>query len=173
MKLLRSLSTSISESDPREFRTTLCLLLITVTATIYWPVSTHEFLTYDDPSFVYDNPHVFTGLNAANFKWAFTTLNGGTSYWHPLTWLSLQLDAQLFGRRAGGYHLTNLWFHLANTTLLFLLLDKMTGKTWRSLMVAGLFALHPLHIETVAWISERKSLLCAFFWLLTLLAHIT
>src|ERR1022692_264909 len=155
-----------------KLRITVCLALVLVTAAVYLRVGTHDFLTYDDHSFVCDNPHVYTGLSKANFIWAFTSLNGDTAYYHPLTWLTLQLDCQLFGLKPGPIHLTNLWFHLANTVLLFLLLDTITGKVWRSAIVAALFALHPLHIETVAWIAERKSLVCTFFWLLTTLAYV-
>jgi hypothetical protein len=159
--------TNLLKLDEKELKTTLCLLLVAVTAAVYCQVAFHQFLNYDDQLFVYQNPHVYTGINWANVKWAFTTLHGDASYWHPLTWLSLQLDCQLFGLRPGALHLTNLLFHLANSVLLFIVLDKLTGKMWRSLLVASLFALHPLHVETVAWMSERKSLTCTFFWLLT------
>jgi tetratricopeptide (TPR) repeat protein len=159
------------DNPPKEIAMTLCLLLLAVTAGVYWKVSTHEFLNYDDQAFVYENPHVYTGLNAPNVKWAFTTLNGGASYYHPLTWLSHQLDCQLFGLRPGAHHLTNLCFHLANCVLVLVVLHSLTGAVWRSFLVAALFALHPLHIETVAWISERKSLICTLFWLLTLWAY--
>ncbi len=164
--------TNLLNQDEKDLKSTLCLLLIAVTTAVYLQVMFHQFLNYDDHLFVYENPRVYTGLTWANVKWAFTTLHGDASYWHPLTWLSLQLDCQLFGTRPGALHLTNLLFHLANTTLLFIVLDKLTGKMWRSLMVAALFALHPLHIETVAWVAERKGLVCTFFWLLTTWAYI-
>lgn len=160
-----------ADQTPKQVRTTLCLFLVALTAVVYWQVSFHEFLNYDDQTFVYQNPHVYTGLSFANLRWAFTTLNGGTSYYHPLTWLTHQLDCQLFGTHAGGHHLTNLCLHLANTVLLLITLHSLTGALWRSFLVAALFALHPLHIETVAWISERKSLLCTFFSLLTIRAY--
>lgn len=160
------------KANPRAFRGTLCLAIVLATLAAYWQVSGFEFLYYDDPSFVFRNPHVYTGLSLANLKWAFTTLNGDTSYWHPLTWLSLQLDCQLFGERAGAHHLTNLWLHICNTCLLFSLLETATASTTKSALVAALFALHPLHTETVAWVSERKSLLCAFFWFLTTIVYI-
>ena len=158
--------------EPEKLRTNLCLLLVVVTAAVYCQVGTYEFLNYDDQMFVYENPHVYTGLNFPNLKWALTTLNGDASYWHPITWLSLQLDSQLFGLRPGAYHLTNLWLHLANSVLLLGLLYELTGAPWRSAGVAALFALHPLHIETVAWVSERKTLLCVLFWLLGTRAYI-
>ncbi len=164
--------TRLLDQDEKDLKTTFCLLLVAVTAAVYWQVAFHEFLNYDDHLFVYQNSHVSTGMTWANVKWAFTTLDGDASYWHPLTWLSLQLDCQLFGLRPGALHLTNLLFHLANTALLFIVLDKLTGEMWRSLMVAALFALHPLHIETVAWVAERKGLVCTFFWLLTSWAYI-
>jgi hypothetical protein len=162
----------IHHRDPTELRTTLCLLLAAVTMAVYCQVATHDFLNYDDQMFVYDNPHVSTGLSMANVRWAFTTLHGNASYWHPLTWISLQLDWTIFGQHPGGFHLTNVWMHLANTSLVLILLFEMTGRIWESALVAALFAVHPLHIETVAWISERKTLLCSFFWLLSGLAYV-
>ena len=136
---LREWTSKISALDPKELRPTLCLLLIAATAAVYAQVGTHQFINYDDHLFVFENPHVYTGLSLANLKWAFTTLHGDASYWHPLTWLSHQLDCQLFGLRAGAHHLTNLWLHCANTVLLFIVLERMTGKTRRSLIVAALF----------------------------------
>jgi len=147
-------------------------LLAGLTAVVYWQVSCHGFINYDDPAFVSANPHVYTGLSFANFLWAFTTLNGGATSYQPPTWLTHQLDCQLFGLQPGPQHLTNLWFHLANTLLLFGVMDALTKRPWRSGLVAALFALHPLHVETVAWISERKSLVCLFFWMLTTLAYV-
>jgi Flp pilus assembly protein TadD len=158
--------------DENTLRARIRWFLIGITAAVYWRVSSSGFINYDDAAFVSSNPHVYSGLTFANVVWAFTTLNGGASSYHPLTWLSHQLDCQLFGLHAGAHHLTNLWLHLANTVLLFSLLDKLTGKVWRSALVAALFALHPLHIESVAWISERKSLVCVFFWLLATLAYL-
>lgn len=152
--------------------TKLRWLLIAVTMLTYWSVSQHPFIHYDDPAFVSQNPHVYTGLTPSNLKWAFTTLNGDATSYQPLAWLTHQLDCQLWGLNAGVHHLTNLWFHVANTLLLFTLFHKLTAKPWRCATVAALFALHPLHVETVAWISERKSLVCAFFWLLATLAYI-
>jgi protein O-mannosyl-transferase len=147
----------------------LCLLLAAATLSVFWPVVHCDFLNYDDPEYFTANPHVLTGLTPANAAWAFTT--GHASNWHPLTWLSLMLDVELFGTGPAGPHFTNLLFHTANTVLLFLLLRRLTGASWRSASVAALFALHPLHVESVAWVAERKDVLSAFFFMLTLLAY--
>lgn len=160
------------EEDPDKLRPRLRWLLAALTGATYWRVAFHGFINYDDPIFVTANPHVYTGFTLANLKWAFTALSGDATSYQPLTWLTHQLDCQFFGLQAGAHHLTNLWLHVANTVLLFTVLDKLTGKHWRSVTVASLFALHPLHVQTVAWISERKSLLCTLFWLLTTLAYL-
>jgi Tfp pilus assembly protein PilF len=146
----------------------LCLLLVAV-AVVYQPVEHCDFVVYDDPAYFTSNPHVLNGLTTADVAWAFAT--GRTGNWHPLTWLSLMLDVELFGHGPAGPHFTNLLFHLANTGLLFLLLRCLTAATWRSAFVAALFALHPLHVESVAWISERKDVLSTFFGLLALLFY--
>ncbi len=147
----------------------MALLLAVVTLFVYWPVRQCDFLGCDDPLYYTDNAHVQAGLTWAGAKWAFTT--GDAANWHPLTWLSLMLDAELFGNHPAGPHLVNLLFHVANTVLLFVLLNRLTAFVWRSALVAALFGLHPLHVESVAWVAERKDLLCAFFVLLTLLAY--
>ncbi len=147
----------------------ICLLLALATLLAYASVGSNDFVNYDDPDYVSTNPHVQAGLSLANIKWAFTT--GHASNWHPLTWLSHMLDCQVFGSRPSPLHLVNLAFHIANTALLFLLLRSLTCAHWRSAMVAGLFALHPLHVESVAWISERKDVLSTLFFLLTLGAY--
>ncbi|MGA2243203.1 MAG: tetratricopeptide repeat protein [Verrucomicrobiota bacterium] len=144
----------------------LCLLLAAMTLAVYWPVIHCDFVNYDDTDYFTSNTHVLAGLTPGNIAWAFTTWD--TSNWHPLTWLSLMLDVDLFGQGPTGSHVTNLLFHLANTGLLFLLLRRLTAMTWRSAFVAALFALHPLHVESVAWISERKDVLSTFFGLLAL-----
>ncbi len=149
----------------------LCLVLIPATVLVYSPSFDYPFVDYDDPHYVSQNPHVQAGLNTATICWAFTTFTQGN--WHPLTWLSLQLDAQLFGgQNAGAFHRTNVLLHAANTLLLFLVLGWMTGKRGRSAVVAGLFALHPLHVESVAWVTERKDVLSTFFWFATLAAYL-
>jgi Flp pilus assembly protein TadD len=148
----------------------ICLLLAAVTLAVWWPVVHCDLLNYDDPEYFTSNPHVLTGLKWGNVVWAFTT--SYASNWHPLTWLSLMLDAELFGKGPAGPHFTNLLFHTANTVLVFLLLRRLTATTWRSALVAALFALHPLHVESVAWVSERKDVLSAFFGLLSLLFYV-
>ena len=149
----------------------ICLLLSAITLLVFWPVTSHEFINYDDPLYVTENPHVQAGLTQESIAWAFGRVTGEGTYWHPLTWLSHMLDCQLFGLKAGRHHLTNLLFHTANVLLLFLALRRMTGAPWRSAVVAGLFALHPLQVDTVAWIAERKNVLSTLFWMLTLLAY--
>lgn len=148
----------------------ICLALALVTLGLYWPVTHHPFLLFDDEEYVTLNKHVTTGLSWANFIWAFDGAHAAN--WHPLTWLSHQLDCTLFGVNAGRHHLVNLLFHIANTLLVFLFLRGLTGAVWRSAVVAALFAWHPLHVESVAWISERKDMLSTFFWLLTLMAYV-
>jgi hypothetical protein len=162
----------ITDSGEKERRNTLRLVLLAVTAVVYAQVAGAGFINYDDGAFISGNSHSNSGFSLANLIWAFTTLHGGTSYYHPLTWLSYQLDTEIFGLRPGTVHLTNLLLHLANSVLLFNFLLRATGFAWRSFMVAALFALHPLHVESVCWTSERKTLVCAFFWLLAMLAHL-
>ncbi|MGD0786213.1 MAG: hypothetical protein ABR969_10425, partial [Sedimentisphaerales bacterium] len=136
---------------------------------VFWQVRNFDFVNYDDNDYVSANPHVLNGLSAGAVAWAFTTNHAGN--WHPLTWLSLMLDRQLFGANPAGFHITNLILHIANILLLFMVLKKMTGALWQSAFVAALFALHPLHVESVAWIAERKDVLSTFFWLLAMLAY--
>ncbi len=148
----------------------MAVMLVLVTVAIYWPVRHYNFVNFDDPLFVAENPYVQGGLTWAGVKWAFQ-LNQA-DYWHPLTWLSLMLDASLFGQQAGGFHFTNVALHAANTVLLFLLLRLLTGALWRSVVVAALFALHPLRVESVAWVTERKDVLSTFFGFLSLLFYV-
>lgn len=145
------------------------LLLTIITIAIYQPVRHHDFISLDDPVYVSENPRVSGGLTSENILWAFQTTEGGS--WHPLTWLSLMLDGQFFGLKAGGYHIINVLLHVVSTLLLFAVLRLMTGTLWRSAVVAALFAWHPLHVESVAWVSERKDVLSTVFWLLTLWAY--
>ena len=147
----------------------ICLVLILLTLIVYWQTGTFEFTSYDDDFFVTDNPVVQQGLSKQNFLWVFTAVTAGT--WQPLTWLSHMLDCQLFGLNAGPHHLVNVFYHLVNTLLLFLVLNKLTRSLWRSAAVAALFALHPLHVESVAWVAERRDVLSTFWWLLTMLAY--
>jgi tetratricopeptide (TPR) repeat protein len=151
--------------------------LVVVTLLVYLPVRTHEFVRYDDDVYVTNNPDVQSGLTAQNIKWAFTT--GYASNWHPLTWLSHQLDCALFDGNSAAHHSVNVLFHIANTVLLLIILNRITKRPavsivepfWPSAFVAALFALHPLHVESVAWVAERKDVLSTFFWFLTMLAY--
>lgn len=147
----------------------ICALLAAVTALCYWPITSHKFICLDDQHYLFDSPHVASGLTWQGVAWAFKT--GYFCNWHPLTWISFMLDSQLYGLNPRGFLFTNLILHTANTVLLFLLLKAMTGRLWPAALVAGLFAWHPLHVESVAWASERKDVLSTFFFLLTLLAY--
>jgi Flp pilus assembly protein TadD len=148
----------------------ISLGLTLVTAALYWPMMNHSFISYyDDASYITDNPHVNAGLTRAGIAWAFRS--GYAGNWHPLTWLSHMLDCQWYGLHPAGHHFTNLLFHIANTLLLFLWLNRATRAPWRSAFVAALFAWHPTHVESVAWAAERKDVLSAFFFLLALWAY--
>ena len=144
----------------------ICLLLIAATLSVFLQVQNHDFVNIDDPHYVSDNPYVKNGLSRDSIIWAITSTHAAN--WHPLTWLSHMLDYQLFGMNPGGHHVTSVLLHVANSVLLFLLLSRMTGALWRSAFVAALFALHPLHVESVAWVSERKDVLSTFFWMSTM-----
>jgi hypothetical protein len=148
----------------------ICLLLAAATVASYASLGDAAFINFDDHEYVYENVHVISGLTWENVAWAFTTTH--LANWHPLTWLSHMLDSQLFGLDAGAHHLTNLLLHAANTLLLFLILVRTTGSFWRSGFAAALFALHPLHVESVAWVSERKDVLSTFFWMLTVGSYV-
>ena len=153
----------------RTQRVVVCLLLAAAGVAVYGTVAGYDFISVDDHLYFEENEQVLEGLTWRNLGWAFqTTLDAS---WYPLTWLSFMLDAELFGRGAAGPHLMNVVLHVANGLLLFLLLERLTGSLWRSAFVAGLFVLHPLHVESVAWVSERKDVLSAFFGLLTLLGY--
>ncbi len=140
-------------------------LLVLVLAS-YGRVGRYAFVDFDDSEYVYENPQVRAGLTLAGISWAFTTTYAAN--WHPLTWLSHMADVQMFGLEAGWHHQMNVLIHAANSVLLFLVLMWMTGAAWRSALVAALFAIHPLHVESVAWVAERKDVLSTFFWLLTM-----
>jgi len=152
-------------------RIVICFILAIITVAVYWQVGGHAFVNLDDNGYVEFNDHVQHGINAETVRWAFTTFT--ESNWHPLTWLSHALDCQIYGiKNPGGHHVTGLIFHLLNVLLVFFLLSRMTGFPWRSAFVAALFAIHPLHVESVAWVAERKDVLSTFFWLLTMLAYV-
>ena len=145
-------------------------LLVLSTLIAYEQVRKNSFVDYDDLLYITRNQHIKTGINFENITWAFTATYAGN--WHPVTWLSHILDCQVFGLNPKWHHLVNLLFHTANTLLLFWVLKKMTGAIWQSAFVAAAFALHPLHVESVAWVAERKDVLSALFWLLTMAAYL-
>jgi tetratricopeptide (TPR) repeat protein len=151
----------------------LCVLvsvvLVLVTFVLYWPVKYNGFTNFDDDGYITGNTHVNSGLTGSNIHWAFTHVYAG--YWIPLTWLSHMVDCQLFDLHAGGHHLVSVFFHIADTLLLFWWLKQLTGAVWRCAFVAAVFAWHPLRVESVAWACERKDVLSAFFWMFTLIAY--
>ena len=147
------------------------IVLILVTLAVFWQMNQFDFIYLDDQVYVTGNLHIQSGITLEGFCWAFSTYDTD-GLWHPLIWLSLMFDYQLFGLNACGYHMTNLILHILSTLLLFWLFNRMTGTIWKSAFVAGLFALHPLHVESVAWIAERKDALSAFFWMLTLCFYV-
>jgi tetratricopeptide (TPR) repeat protein len=146
------------------------LLLIIAIATVFSQLPGHDFVNLDDDIYVTENPHVQAGLTLDSLTWAFSFTD--SPYWHPVTWLSHMLDCQLFGLNPGMHHLMNLIIHLANSLLLFLILKRMTGSLWQSSFVAALFALHPLNVESVAWVASRKNVLSTFFLMLTLWTYV-
>ncbi len=167
----RSRSRPAPAADPilRRREIGVCLSLALLCAIIYARVAGYPFINMDDRSYVYGNPYITAGLTSRSIEWAFE--NVSFFYWQPLTWLSHMLDYELFGARSGWHHIVNVLIHAANASLLFLLLRRMTGTFWRSAMVAALFAIHPLRVESVAWVAERKDVLCGLFWLLTMGAY--
>ncbi len=145
------------------------LVLILFSLALYSPVGRHPFLNYDDGRYLEDNAHVKHGLSWASVQWAFTSLE--ESNWHPITWLSHMLDCEIFHLNPAGHHYTNVIWHSINVALLFWVLYNASGLFWRSVIVALLFAVHPINVESVAWVAERKNLLSLFFFLLTLAAY--
>jgi tetratricopeptide (TPR) repeat protein len=154
----------------RYARLLIIFLLVGVTLVAYESVRKYEFVDYDDDRYVTNNPRIRRGLSWNNVAWAMTATE--VANWHPLTWLSHMMDCQLYGLNPAGHHLTNLLLHLANVVLLFWVLQQMTGALWPSAMVAALFAVHPLNVESVAWVAERKNVLSTLFWLLTMWAYV-
>ncbi len=148
----------------------MAAILVAATVAVYGQVYQFDFLVFDDPAYVLENRHVLAGLTTGGIRWAFTTVHD--SNWIPLTWLSLMADASVYGTWAGGYHLTNLLLHAANVLLVFAAFGRMTGNMGRSAFVASLFAIHPLHVESVAWIAERKDVLSLFFGFASLNAYL-
>lgn len=147
----------------------ICLFLIVGTSFVYWNADKFGFISFDDHDYVINNYHIFSGITVNSLQWAFTSFHSAN--WHPLTWLSLMMDYHWYGLKPSGYHLTNLLFHILNALLLFFAVRSLTGTLWRSALVAALFAVHPLHVESVAWISERKDVLSAFFMFISLLFY--
>ena len=160
----------IAKDDVRIKPLLIYILLITMTIAAYSQVMGFDFVNIDDPVYVTENLHIQSGFTSDSLRWAFSDVYAG--FWHPLTLLSLMLDHYLFGLNAGGYHLTNLILHTISSLLLFWLFRRMTGAIWRSFFVAALFALHPLHVESVVWIAERKDVLSAFFWMLAICFYV-
>jgi len=146
------------------------LFLTVITLIAFWQLNQCDFINSDDPEYVTENVYIQNGITMETMRWAFTT--DYASNWHPLTWMSHMLDVQLFGLKPRWHHLTNLLFHIANTLLLFFVFHRMTKEPWKSAFVAVLFAIHPIHVESVAWVAERKDVLSTFFWMLTMGAYI-
>ena len=149
----------------------MCGLLVLAVAIVFGQTVSHAFINYDDQEYLCENPHVQAGITVRSVGWAFTAMHA--SNWHPLTWISHMLDCQLYGLWAGGHHLTNVLLHAANAVLLLLVLRRMTRQLWPSALVAFVFAIHPLRVESVAWAAERKDILSGLFFLLTLWAYTT
>jgi len=148
----------------------IALFLLILTAVAFSLILGAKFINCDDVVYVTQNDHVKAGLTLENIKWAFMTFD--QCFWHPLVWLSYMLDYHIWGLNPLGYHLTNLLFHILNTILLLLVLKTATLSIWRSALVAALFGIHPLHVESVAWIAERKDVLSTLFWMIAILAYI-
>jgi len=158
----------IINSGNRKF--IIYIMLAVLTFAVFWQVHQHDFINIDDDKYVTENNHVRSGITEEGVRWAFSTTFA--QYWHPVTWLSLMLDYELFGLHAGGYHVHNLFLHILSTLLLFGLLSRMTGEIWKSAFVAAVFALHPLRVESVAWVAKRRDVLCIFFSILTLCLYV-
>jgi len=158
-----------SESN-RIYFLAVCVVLVLSTMLVYWQACSYGFINFDDPLYVTNNVQVRNGLTWKGLLWAFTDIKS-TGNWYPLTWVSLMLDSELFKAKPQAFHITNVLIHVANTLLLFMVLKRITGALWRSGFVTALFALHPLHVESVAWISGRKDVLSTFFLLLTIWAY--
>jgi tetratricopeptide (TPR) repeat protein len=164
-------SSALRETTRRQRVTVgVCICLAVLTWAVFGQTLRHDFVNYDDPRYVYQNTRITSGLNIAGIAWAFTHIH--SENWHPLTTITHMLDCSLYGLKAGGHHFTNVLFHTVAVVLLFLVLEQMTGALWRSAFVAAVFAIHPLHVESVAWVAERKDVLSGVFFMLTLLAYV-
>jgi len=153
----------------------ICLALAVVTLFVFWQVRNSEFINYDDGKYIYENPHIQDGITWEGIQWALTADllfdSPHADFWIPVTFLSHIFSSELFGMDASGHHLINLLFHVLNSVMLFCVLTRMTGTLWQSAFVAALFAVHPLHVESVAWVTERKDVLSTFFWMLTMWSY--
>src|SRR5208282_513801 len=167
---LSRLTPAATNHPNMRLKISICLLLAGITLAVYWPAGGLGFMLVDDPDYVTENAYVQNGLTWEGIAHAFT--RGSDDNWDPLTAMSHMLDCQFYGLNAGGHHLTNILLHAATAILLFLVLQQMTGALWRSALVAAVFALHPLHVESVAWVSERKDVLSGLFFMLTLGAYV-
>ena len=163
-------STALHRRNTRWVTTWICVGLLVLTCAVFIQTLRYDFVNYDDPSYVYQNRRITSGIDFANVAWAFTHVH--SENWHPLTTITHMLDCQLHGLKAGWHHFTNLLLHTIAVVLLFIALEQMTGALWRSAFVSAVFAVHPLHVESVAWIAERKDVLSAVFFMLTLLAYL-
>ena len=148
----------------------ICIFLAMLTWIVFGQTLRHDFVNYDDPRYVYQNTKITSGLNIGSITWAFTHIHAEN--WHPLTTITHMLDCQLYGLKAGWHHFSNVLLHVIASILLFFALQRMTGALWRSAFVAAVFAIHPLHVESVAWVAERKDVLSGVFFMLTLLAYV-
>src|SRR5215207_7842345 len=149
----------------------ICAVLVLLNVVVFGAVRRFEFVNWDDPTYILENANVVKGLTWETARWAITT--GSSPYWHPVTWLSHLLDVSTFGLDAGAHHVTSLVLHIANTLLVFALLRRITAAEGKSAFVAAVFAVHPLHVESVAWIAERKDVLSTFFWALTIWTYVS
>ena len=156
--------------SPQKQKLIVYIVLTVVTLAVYWQVNQFDFINVDDDVYVTKNSHVQSGITLDGLRWAFTETH--FIYWHPLTLLSFMFEYQLYGLNASGYHVTNVILHILNTLLLFWLFNRMTGESWKSAFIAACFALHPLRVESVAWVAERKDVLSVFFWMLTLCLYV-
>jgi protein O-mannosyl-transferase len=169
IRILTGKVAMLSNNHKRQELFVYIILIVTAFA-VFRQVHQFDFTNFDDQVYVTENSHIQSGITLNGIRWAFSTTYA--EFWHPLTWLSLMADYQIHGLNPGGYHLTNLILHILSTLLLFWLFHRMTGAVWKSAFVAAFFALHPLHVESVAWIAERKDVLSAFFWMLTLCLYV-
>ena len=164
-------SIALRKTTRRQWLTAgICICLAVLTWAVFGQTLRHDFVNYDDPRYVYQNTRITSGLNIAGIAWAFTHIH--SENWHPLTTITHMLDSSLYGLKAGRHHFTNVLLHTVAVVLLFLLLQQMTGALWKSAFVAAVFAIHPLHVESVAWVAERKDVLSGVFFMLTLLAYV-